>query len=262
MVNVTNTIGVVSVAFAAALFASASASATTVNFTNITGTWFGAVLLAPGTPVEVYTGNGTNNAQVRWGVSTGQGRSGYDFVAPALASTTVTVPGQSPALLVGTFRHVNFPVFAPSISSIKLGFSADVDIDGTGVGNKTFVWLFGHDETTNNLVPCPYGGANGQGVNINGCADRVNTNFNGTSDFFNIAGVNYTLDIRGFLVNNAPTTQFLTTEGVVNDAQIIAQVRTLAGAVPEPASWAMMITGFGLVGAAVRRRRAQVSVSA
>jgi hypothetical protein len=28
------------------------------------------------------------------------------------------------------------------------------------------------------------------------------------------------------------------------------------GAVPEPASWAMMIAGFGLVGAAVRRRRA------
>ena len=29
-----------------------------------------------------------------------------------------------------------------------------------------------------------------------------------------------------------------------------------AGAVPEPASWAMMITGFGLVGAAARRRGA------
>ncbi|MGL6044543.1 MAG: PEPxxWA-CTERM sorting domain-containing protein [Sandaracinobacteroides sp.] len=29
----------------------------------------------------------------------------------------------------------------------------------------------------------------------------------------------------------------------------------LAGAVPEPASWALLITGFGLVGAAMRRRR-------
>ena len=29
-----------------------------------------------------------------------------------------------------------------------------------------------------------------------------------------------------------------------------------AGAVPEPASWAMLIAGFGLVGAAARRRRA------
>jgi hypothetical protein len=33
-----------------------------------------------------------------------------------------------------------------------------------------------------------------------------------------------------------------------------------AGAVPEPATWAMMIAGFGLAGAAIRRRRSQVLV--
>lgn len=33
-------------------------------------------------------------------------------------------------------------------------------------------------------------------------------------------------------------------------------VEGFAGAVPEPTTWAMLITGFGLVGAAVRRRRA------
>jgi hypothetical protein len=32
-------------------------------------------------------------------------------------------------------------------------------------------------------------------------------------------------------------------------------VGIIAGAVPEPASWALMIAGFGLVGAAMRRRR-------
>ena len=30
------------------------------------------------------------------------------------------------------------------------------------------------------------------------------------------------------------------------------------GGVPEPATWAMLITGFGLVGAAARRRRSDV----
>jgi len=34
----------------------------------------------------------------------------------------------------------------------------------------------------------------------------------------------------------------------------------VSGAVPEPASWAMMIGGFGLMGSAVRRRRAQTTV--
>jgi hypothetical protein len=32
-----------------------------------------------------------------------------------------------------------------------------------------------------------------------------------------------------------------------------------AGGVPEPASWALMIGGFGLAGAALRRRKALVA---
>ena len=39
------------------------------------------------------------------------------------------------------------------------------------------------------------------------------------------------------------------------------QVQELVG-VPEPASWAMLIIGFGLTGAAMRRRRTQVAVNA
>ena len=42
-----------------------------------------------------------------------------------------------------------------------------------------------------------------------------------------------------------------------------AQVFGLAGlaAVPEPATWAMMLVGFGFAGAAARRRRTRVNVS-
>ncbi len=36
----------------------------------------------------------------------------------------------------------------------------------------------------------------------------------------------------------------------------IAGTPTIGGAVPEPTSWAMLITGFGLVGSAMRRRKA------
>ena len=36
---------------------------------------------------------------------------------------------------------------------------------------------------------------------------------------------------------------------------------TATGAVPEPASWAMMITGFGMVGASMRRRRAALQTA-
>lgn len=37
---------------------------------------------------------------------------------------------------------------------------------------------------------------------------------------------------------------------------------TLAGAVPEPAGWALLLTGFGIIGAALRRRSAMQGVAA
>lgn len=45
----------------------------------------------------------------------------------------------------------------------------------------------------------------------------------------------------------------------VHSLSIFAKLGAGAGAVPEPASWAMMIMGFGLVGARARRRRTTVS---
>nr|WP_243445723.1 PEPxxWA-CTERM sorting domain-containing protein [Polymorphobacter arshaanensis] len=41
---------------------------------------------------------------------------------------------------------------------------------------------------------------------------------------------------------------------VTPPAVIVEAPTTPAGAVPEPASWAMMVAGFGLVGGALRRR--------
>jgi hypothetical protein len=37
--------------------------------------------------------------------------------------------------------------------------------------------------------------------------------------------------------------------------------QTPGGTVPEPATWAMMIGGFGMVGGAMRRRRVSTKVS-
>jgi hypothetical protein len=40
---------------------------------------------------------------------------------------------------------------------------------------------------------------------------------------------------------------------------IAFDVRQIAGAVPEPSTWALLILGFGLLGGAMRRRRAQIA---
>ena len=49
-----------------------------------------------------------------------------------------------------------------------------------------------------------------------------------------------------------------------NDASDLVQInyQTVAGGVPEPAIWAQLVAGFGLAGAAVRRRRPQTALAA
>jgi hypothetical protein len=54
----------------------------------------------------------------------------------------------------------------------------------------------------------------------------------------------------------------LTVSGLGGDPQslsVYAKMGDGDGAVPEPASWAMMLGGFGLVGGAMRRRKATIS---
>jgi hypothetical protein len=45
------------------------------------------------------------------------------------------------------------------------------------------------------------------------------------------------------------------------DQNPIRTVTTGTGAVPEPATWAMLLLGFGAIGATIRRREAKVAVS-
>jgi hypothetical protein len=241
---------------AAFAIAAPAAAVTTIDFTNIKGEWFDVALI--GGPAVSFTGNNTANASVRWGTDTGFGRSGYDFAAVAIPQLTVTPPGGSAVTQIATFRHVNQPISAgTSITGAKLKFTTDVMVNGSYLDTVSFIYSFDHDETPNAADPCAYAGANAQGVNINGCADRVQTIFNSQSEFFSIDGNDYALDVVGFLVGNpsAQVTNFLTTERAVNEAFILGRVVLYSSAVPESATWAMLIAGFGLVGAASRRQR-------
>ena len=58
-----------------------------------------------------------------------------------------------------------------------------------------------------------------------------------------------------FVANSSLSTlNFINTVGGGN-AGILLDTVSVTGAVPEPAAWALMIAGFGLVGGAMRRRR-------
>ena len=192
-------------ATAAFALAAPAAALTTIDFTNITGEWFDVALI--GGPAVAFTGNGTANATARWGTDTGFGRSGYDFEAIAIPQLSVSPPGGSAVTKIATFRHVNQPINAgTSITSAKLKFTTDVIVNGSYLDTVSFVYDFDHDETPNAANPCAYGPAGQTGVNINGCADRVQTIFNSQSQFFTIDGNDYALDVVGFLVGTPGST--------------------------------------------------------
>ena len=238
------------------------ASAAVVTFENIKGTWSNPI----GGEDISYFGNGTGNARIRWGdVDHNDPRSGYDFTAISIPGLTVLPPSGSAVANIAEFRHQNFPIGAGSgISGVTLTFNTDVKLDGAFLKNVNFVYNFTHTETPNSANPCAFGGANNQGVNSNGCADQVLVNFNSQSDFFEIGGLKYALDVVGFLVGGDPATAFLTREEKTNKAYLQGRVVLYSEAVegvPEPATWAMLILGFGLVGAAARRRNGQAMVA-
>ena len=238
------------------------ASAAVVTFENIKGTWSDPI----GGDDISYSGNGTGNAKIRWGdVGHNDPQSAYDFKAISIPGLTVLPPSGSAVANIAEFRHQNYPIGAGSgISGVTLTFNTDVKLDGAFLKNVSFVYNFSHTETPKSANPCAFGGANNQGVNSNGCADRVLVNFNSQSDFFEIGGLKYALDVVGFLVGDDPATAFLTKEEKSNKAYLQGKVVLYSDAVegvPEPATWAMLIMGFGLVGVAARRRNGQAMVA-
>jgi hypothetical protein len=90
---------------------------------------------------------------------------------------------------------------------------------------------------------------------------NINDNFTGNGSTQNSERLSFPF-IGSFDPNANDTYRVTLTvtglDGGSRSLSAYAQVGTGAGAVPEPASWAMMLGGFGLVGGAMRRRKAAV----
>lgn len=90
-----------------------------------------------------------------------------------------------------------------------------------------------------------------------GAVDDGTYDVSSIANFANIAGAapfqTYSLSFISTSANSLRIN--IGTDSADNIGPLLSNVRLDVAAVPEPASWALMIAGFGLVGVAARRRR-------
>lgn len=93
--------------------------------------------------------------------------------------------------------------------------------------------------------------------------DAAQVQSNGIDWQGSILAPNALVSLEGGMVRGSIVSRAFQAAGATVQGNAFSHVPNMANAVPEPATWAMMIAGFGLAGLAIRRRRrAMNSVSA
>ncbi|NND48126.1 MAG: DUF11 domain-containing protein [Woeseiaceae bacterium] len=200
----------------AALLPTGSASAAEITFVSVSGSWRDPVDNVPGSqPGDPVITNGNPTSSISWGTTTGP-QSGYDFIATL--PPPFDLPGPIPYFSLGTFQHRNFEVGDPSLVSAELDVFLVLAVDGVPTGPLNFTFTLNHEETPNNLDPCPYPTPPGEG-----CTDRVTIVASAEPTTFNVDGVDYTLEMS-FLDNGSPVDEFITSEGdTVNSSGLVGE---------------------------------------
>jgi hypothetical protein len=161
-------------------------------------------------------------------------------------SKSVTATAGSPSFYIVN-NDFNLPVgfsnAVLTISNLEIDDRGIVLLNGIAVDNAG---IFGPG--AGNLV-LTLGGPNNPFTYTRGNGARnivLNSNFVSGSNSFRIVVNDTNAGIGGDVLPNGVN---------ISGASITASLTYDIAAVPEPASWAMMIAGFGLAGAAVRRRQ-------
>lgn len=164
-----------SLAFAVAALAAGSANAALISQWSVyVDTTFdeNSIVDSNGnTPGGVTISNA--DRRLRWG---NDGESGLDITNSPVNTVVNTgvLPTVYPPVPNVSVTHMNNPIQPPTLDSVdlvNLVTLTPITPPGLGLPSISLTFLIDFQETTNNLNPCPNGGPNGSGVNVDGCGD-------------------------------------------------------------------------------------------
>lgn len=165
-----------------------------------------------------------SESQVRWGWSTGKGKSGLGFTGVELKTLDV-----NQKFLLGALRHYNNPIYgASAATAVDLTLKLDL---GEPAVTQFFTFTLEIDETVNE-EPCTYPG-------VTTCPDKIFFPKTIALNSFEIAEKEYTLKILGFTnsLNGVPINQLISEEGEAGQRSFFLFgkiVSTEPEEVPEP----------------------------
>lgn len=211
----------------------------------------------------LFAESGTN-ANASYGVGTGSSNAGNTWSYGATGSSDRAFGLLASGSLVGQIGASFVNAGADAISALQIGFTAEQWRNGGSNVLNTLAFEYSTDATSlttgswtafSPLDVKSIVTATNSGVALDGNAAANRGFVSATIDGLSLAG-GQTLFIRWSDAND-----FGADDGLAIDDFSLTPVFA-TGAVPEPATWAMMIAGFGAVGAAMRRRRNIVAAAA
>jgi len=204
------------------------------------------------------------------------GISGLD-IGSSPSSANVNTNGASVPNV--SITHRNQPITGDTLGSVDIVSTlklTPVSPAGPGLPAVDFIFKVHFAETPNGASTCADGGANGVGVNINGCADIYVTDVNSLNFpfFYDLDGAGTTYAPTQYFISffestsglnplpaaacsavgvAAPCLGFRTPESTNTTVRFASLITTAPVSIPEPATSALL--GIGLLGGLLARRR-------